>query len=159
ISADVFPSGGAAPISGRTWLIHLELRARLIGLSSMPSIHSILPNLAILRRYHPYFRQSLPELFNCPERQNRYYRHAESADFPFGGLALASVWQEEWKLTMLFARLKLCLATAVALAAIAGAKAASAQDWTPFGPSDVRYDLELFKQPDISAYANWPRPN
>ena len=28
----------------------------------------------------------------------------------------------------------------------------------PFGPSDVRYDLELFKVPDLSAYADWPRP-
>jgi hypothetical protein len=60
---------------------------------------------------------------------------------------------------MLFARLKLCLVTAVAWAAIAGVNSAPAQEWTPFGPSDVRYDLELFKRPDISAYADWPRPN
>jgi Putative beta barrel porin-7 (BBP7) len=60
---------------------------------------------------------------------------------------------------MLFARLKLCLVTAVALAAIAGVRSAPAQEWTPFGPSEVRYDLELFKRPDVSAYADWPRPN
>lgn len=60
---------------------------------------------------------------------------------------------------MLFARLKLYLAMAVTLAAIASVRSAPAQEWTPFGPSDVRYDLELFKRPDISAYADWPRPN
>src|SRR5262249_49101821 len=60
---------------------------------------------------------------------------------------------------MLFARQKLCLVAVAALAMIAGVTAALAQEWTPFGPSDVRYDLELFKRPDISAYADWPRPN
>jgi hypothetical protein len=60
---------------------------------------------------------------------------------------------------MLFARQKLCLVAVAALAMIAGAGPALAQEWTPFGPSDVRYDLELFKRPDISAYADWPRPN
>ena len=60
---------------------------------------------------------------------------------------------------MLFARLKLCLAMAVTLAIFACVGSAPAQEWTPFGPSNVRYDLELFKQPDISAYADWPRPN
>jgi hypothetical protein len=38
------------------------------------------------------------------------------------------------------------------------ASSARAQTWTPFGPSDMRYDLELFKAPDISDYPNWPHP-
>jgi hypothetical protein len=29
----------------------------------------------------------------------------------------------------------------------------------PFGPSNVRYDLDLFAPPDLSTYANWPRPH
>ena len=28
----------------------------------------------------------------------------------------------------------------------------------PFGPSNERYDLDLFAPPDLSTYANWPRP-
>jgi hypothetical protein len=28
----------------------------------------------------------------------------------------------------------------------------------PFGPSNVRYDLDLFAPPDLSTYADWPRP-
>ena len=38
------------------------------------------------------------------------------------------------------------------------ASSACAQIWTPFGPSNIRYDLELFKAPDISDYPNWPHP-
>jgi hypothetical protein len=29
----------------------------------------------------------------------------------------------------------------------------------PFGPSNDRYDLDLFAPPDLSTYANWPRPH
>src|SRR5215471_17874568 len=29
----------------------------------------------------------------------------------------------------------------------------------PFGPSNIRYDLDLFAPPDLSTYANWPRPH
>jgi hypothetical protein len=62
---------------------------------------------------------------------------------------------------MFFARTRLWL-MGVVLAA--GASTAVAQvgpneSITPFGPSNVRYDLELFKPPDVSAYADWPRPN
>src|SRR5579871_6413776 len=57
---------------------------------------------------------------------------------------------------MLLARYKTWLIVAVLLAS--GAGSAMAQNWTPFGPSDVRYDLDLFAPPDISAYADWPRP-
>jgi hypothetical protein len=59
-------------------------------------------------------------------------------------------------LTML-ARYKLWLMIATVWAA--SASGAFAQHWTPFGPSDIRYDLELFKPPDLSTYANWPRPS
>jgi hypothetical protein len=48
------------------------------------------------------------------------------------------------------------LMTTVVLVGIGSARA---QDWTPFGPSNVRYDLDLFAPPDLSAYADWPRPN
>lgn len=41
--------------------------------------------------------------------------------------------------------------------------AVSPSDATPplgaFGPSNVRYDLDLFAPPDLSTYANWPRPH
>ena len=60
---------------------------------------------------------------------------------------------------MLLARSKHWLFAAFVLAVIARAGSSRAQDWTPFGPSDIKYDMELFKQPDISAYADWPRPN
>ncbi len=58
---------------------------------------------------------------------------------------------------MLLARFKLWLMIATVWAA--SATGAFAQHWTPFGPSDIRYDLELFKPPDLSTYADWPRPN
>ncbi|HEY2760997.1 MAG TPA: BBP7 family outer membrane beta-barrel protein [Pirellulales bacterium] len=61
--------------------------------------------------------------------------------------------------TMLLARSKLWLFAAFVLAISARTGSTMAQDWIPFGPSDIRYDMELFKQPDISAYADWPRPN
>jgi hypothetical protein len=57
---------------------------------------------------------------------------------------------------MRLTRFKLCLLTLIVLAL--NAASALAQDWTPFGPSNIRYDLELFASPDISDYANWPRP-
>ncbi len=49
----------------------------------------------------------------------------------------------------------LCLVLGVLLCA---ASSARAQIWTPFGPSNIRYDLELFKAPDVSDYPNWPHP-
>jgi hypothetical protein len=62
---------------------------------------------------------------------------------------------------MLLARYKMWLVTLIAL--VIGVGSAWADDgnetWSPFGPSDVRYDLDLFAPPDLSAYANWPRPN
>ena len=45
-------------------------------------------------------------------------------------------------------------------ATVAGvsARTACAQHWTPFGPSDIRYDLELFAPPELSTYGNGPGP-
>lgn len=54
-----------------------------------------------------------------------------------------------------FARKLLWLSLAVLLFT---ATSARAQIWTPFGPSNIRYDLELFKAPDLSDYPNWPHP-
>ena len=51
---------------------------------------------------------------------------------------------------MLLARIKIWLVTVTVLAA--GTISALAQEGHgPFGPSDIRYDLELFKAPDLSA--------
>ncbi|HTQ40094.1 MAG TPA: BBP7 family outer membrane beta-barrel protein [Pirellulales bacterium] len=60
---------------------------------------------------------------------------------------------------MLLDRYKMWLVVLTALLVGGSANAARAQDWTPFGPSNIRYDLDLFAPPDLSAYANWPRPN
>jgi hypothetical protein len=66
------------------------------------------------------------------------------------------------------ARFKIWLLTAVLLAAgsqlaHADGEAVPPGDATPplgaLGPSDVRYDLDLFAPPDLSTYANWPRPH
>jgi hypothetical protein len=40
----------------------------------------------------------------------------------------------------------------------AGASSVQAQHWSPFGPSEVRYDFEMFKAPDLSTYPN-PKSN
>jgi hypothetical protein len=57
---------------------------------------------------------------------------------------------------MLLARIKMWLVAVTVLAV--GAVSAFGQTEGPFGPSDIRYDLELFRAPDLSAYADWPRP-
>ncbi|HEY2881165.1 MAG TPA: BBP7 family outer membrane beta-barrel protein [Pirellulales bacterium] len=63
---------------------------------------------------------------------------------------------------MLRARQKLLQLVIVVLATTAGSAFAQQdgeEHWNPFGPSNVRYDFDMFQPPDISAYADWPRPN
>jgi hypothetical protein len=63
---------------------------------------------------------------------------------------------------MLLARHKtwfLILAVWASSATWAFAQPANTAHWSPFGPSSIRYDLELFKPPDLSTYGDWPRPN
>jgi len=62
---------------------------------------------------------------------------------------------------MQLVRYKTWLLTAIVLALGAGSVYAQSGDTPPvgpFGPSNVRYDFDLFAPPDLSAYANWPRP-
>jgi Putative beta barrel porin-7 (BBP7) len=60
---------------------------------------------------------------------------------------------------MLLARIKMWLIMAAVLASGAASAFGQADEPVgPFGPSNIRYDLELFKAPDLSAYADWPRP-
>ena len=62
---------------------------------------------------------------------------------------------------MLLARTKtwlMVLAVWASGAAAVFAQPAEPSHWSPFGPSSIRYDLELFKPPDLSTYADWPRP-
>ena len=62
---------------------------------------------------------------------------------------------------MLLARYKMWFVMLIALVIGVGYARGedSSESWSPFGPSDVRYDLDLFAPPDLSAYANWPRPH
>jgi Putative beta barrel porin-7 (BBP7) len=62
---------------------------------------------------------------------------------------------------MVPARYKMWLVMTAALLLVSGVARAQESNttWSPFGPSDIRYDLDLFAPPDLSAYANWPRPN
>jgi hypothetical protein len=62
---------------------------------------------------------------------------------------------------MLLARTKtwlMVLAVWASGAAAVFAQPAEPSHWSPFGPSSIRYDLELFKPPDLSTYGDWPRP-
>jgi hypothetical protein len=78
------------------------------------------------------------------------HRLSQPLHAPLGGAVI------EVQGNMRLTRFKLCLLTLIVLAL--NAASALAQEWTPFGPSNIRYDLELFAPPDISDYANWPRP-
>src|SRR3954462_5278289 len=72
-----------------------------------------------------------------------------------------AIWLLRWKQTMLLARTKtwlMVLAVWTSGAAAVFAQPAEPSHWSPFGPSSIRYDLELFKPPDLSTYGDERKP-